>query len=79
MEEKTLCRGKNERTKASFAIGQQFLLDMIEGGFIYIDKTHIIYDLIKQKGYFFLSRPRRFGKKLLVSTMEEIFSAMSIF
>ncbi len=46
---------------------------MIEGDFIYIDKTSYIYDLIKGKAYFLLSRPRRFGKTLLVSTMQEIF------
>ena len=41
---------------------------------MYIDKTGRIYDLIKTKGSrFFLSRPRRFGKTLLVSILEQIF------
>ncbi len=61
------------RHKRPLPIGQQSLPDMIKGDFIYIDKTHLIYDLIKNKNYFFLSRPRRFGKTLLISTMEEIF------
>lgn len=59
--------------KRLLPIGQQSLPDMINGGFIYIDKTQHIYELVKAKGYYFLSRPRRFGKTLLVSTMEEIF------
>jgi len=48
--------------------------DIINGGFLYIDKTQHIYNLVhKAKGAFFLSRPRRFGKSLLVSTLEELF------
>ncbi len=49
--------------------------DMIEGNFLYIDKTKYIYDLFNgYKQYYFLSRPRRFGKSLLVSTLKELFS-----
>ena len=49
--------------------------DMIEGNFLYIDKTKHIYDLFNgYKQYYFLSRPRRFGKSLLVSTLKELFS-----
>jgi Predicted AAA-ATPase len=48
--------------------------DVIRGGFLYIDKTRLIYELVRHpKGIYFLSRPRRFGKSLLVSTLEEIF------
>ncbi|MEM0992974.1 MAG: AAA family ATPase [Bacteroidota bacterium] len=41
--------------------------------FLYVDKTKQIYQLLKGSGLFFLSRPRRFGKTLLVSTLKEIF------
>jgi len=41
-------------------------------GYLYVDKTKEIYDLITQGKRYFLSRPRRFGKSLLVSTLEEI-------
>ncbi|MDR3204542.1 MAG: AAA family ATPase, partial [Deltaproteobacteria bacterium] len=41
-------------------------------GFIYADKTELIYKLIESKQPFFLSRPRRFGKSLLVSTLETL-------
>ncbi|MCP5513347.1 MAG: ATP-binding protein [Leptospiraceae bacterium] len=55
-------------------IGIQTFKDLIEGGYLYIDKTQWIYQLVKNsKGTYFLSRPRRFGKSLLLSTLEEIF------
>ena len=43
--------------------------------FIYIDKTQLIYELVStEDGAYFLSRPRRFGKSLLINTFYEIFS-----
>jgi hypothetical protein len=44
-----------------------------EDGYLYADKTRYIYDLIQEGSYYFLSRPRRFGKSLLVDTMRELF------
>ena len=41
-------------------------------GYLYVDKTEDIYNLIKRGRRYFLSRPRRFGKSLLVSTLKEI-------
>lgn len=41
--------------------------------YIYVDKTEYIYDLITGGRFYFLSRPRRFGKSLLVSTLLELF------
>jgi hypothetical protein len=47
-----------------------------EENFIYVDKTHYIYKLITEGGgYYFLSRPRRFGKSLLISTIGYLFQA----
>ncbi len=47
---------------------------MIKEGYLYVDKTQQIYDLFKGgQRYFFLSRPRRFGKSLLISTLKELF------
>ncbi|MFM7458597.1 MAG: AAA family ATPase, partial [bacterium] len=55
-------------------IGVQTFREMIESKFLYVDKTREIYDLVsKPKAAYFLSRPRRFGKSLLVSTLEAIF------
>ncbi|MGE5343237.1 MAG: AAA family ATPase [Candidatus Omnitrophota bacterium] len=53
----------------------QFFDKLMAGHFIYVDKTDFIAKLINSKlTYYFLSRPRRFGKSLLVSTMKEVFS-----
>ena len=55
-------------------IGIQTFENLIQGNFIYVDKTKLIYDLVKpEQGVHFLSRPRRFGKSLLVSTLSSIF------
>ncbi|HNI26912.1 MAG TPA: AAA family ATPase, partial [Leptospiraceae bacterium] len=55
-------------------IGIQTFRDLIEGNYLYIDKTRSIYGLIKNsKGAYFLPRPRRFGKSLTLSTLEQIF------
>lgn len=42
-------------------------------GFVYVDKTDFIYSLVNRSGFYFLSRPRRFGKSLLLSTLEAYF------
>lgn len=56
------------------SIGIQTFRKLIEGNYLYVDKTKNIYDLVKYPaGAYFLSRPRRFGKSLLISTLEEIF------
>ncbi|MBC7475616.1 MAG: AAA family ATPase, partial [Candidatus Sericytochromatia bacterium] len=56
-------------------LGIQTFRDIIESDNIYVDKTKDIYNLLSNndKNFFFLSRPRRFGKSLLISTLEEIF------
>ncbi len=54
-------------------IGIQTFDKIIEGQYAYVDKTGLIVDLIKTGEYYFLSRPRRFGKSLLISTMQAIF------
>jgi hypothetical protein len=41
--------------------------------FVYVDKTDIAFDLIDRGKYYFLSRPRRFGKSLFLDTLSEIF------
>jgi hypothetical protein len=49
------------------SIGVQTFKKMREGGYVYVDKTAFIYDLAKKGGNNFLSRPRRFGKSLLLN------------
>ncbi len=57
-----------------YPIGIQNFEKIRTGGFVYVDKTAQIYNLASTGQYYFLSRPRRFGKSLLVSTMEAYFS-----
>ena len=48
--------------------------DLINGNYVYVDKTEYIWNMIKSyKGMYFMSRPRRFGKSLTLSTIEAIF------
>ena len=56
-----------------YPIGIQTFAKIIEEGYIYIDKTAFVHQLGSNGGYYFLSRPRRFGKSLLVSTLEAYF------
>ena len=54
-------------------IGIQTIQEIITNGYIYVDKTQFALELIKEGKHYFLSRPRRFGKSLFVSTLKEIF------
>ena len=56
-----------------YPIGIQSFRKIREGGYLYVDKTEIIHRLVTTGHYYFLSRPRRFGKSLLVDTLEELF------
>jgi len=56
-----------------YPIGVQNFTDLRQSEYVYVDKTHLIYRLVSIGKYYFLSRPRRFGKSLLVSTMEAYF------
>ena len=53
-----------------YPIGIQNFESIREGGYIYVDKTDLIHQLATTGKYYILSRPRRFGKSLLVSTMD---------
>ena len=55
------------------SIGISDFKELIEGNYIYVDKTEYIYKLINSGKYYFLSRPRRFGKSLLLSTIRYLF------
>ena len=56
-----------------YPIGIQNFEKIRKDGYFYIDKTALIYKLVKTGSYYFLSRPRRFGKSLLLSTLEAYF------
>lgn len=54
-------------------IGIQSLSELISNGYYYVDKTGFALQLITQGKYYFLSRPRRFGKSLFLDTLKELF------
>lgn len=54
-------------------VGIQSFEDIRNSGYLYVDKTKYIWDLVQMGKVYFLSRPRRFGKSLLISTMEAYF------
>lgn len=53
--------------------GRSSFPDLINEDCIYIDKTELLYQMINTDKFYFLSRPRRFGKSLTISTLKEIF------
>ena len=62
-----------------YPIGIQNFESLRLDGYFYIDKTALIYQLVKSGRYYFLSRPRRFGKSLLISTLEAYFKEKGTF
>ncbi len=55
-------------------LGVQTFEEIIKRNYVYVDKTALIYQLANNNKYIFLSRPRRFGKSLLLSTLEAYFT-----
>ncbi len=60
-------------TRKNLPIGIASFAEIITGNYYYADKTGMLANLIAQGKYYFLSRPRRFGKSLLLDTLKEIF------
>ena len=58
-----------------YPIGIQDFAKLIKEGWVYVDKTALVYQLVSTSSICFLSRPRRFGKSLLISTLEYYFKA----
>ena len=56
-----------------YPVGIQNFESLRKDGYFYVDKTELMYRLVKTGRYYFLSRPRRFGKSLLISTLEAYF------
>ena len=56
-----------------YPIGIQNFEKIRQDGYFYVDKTALMYQMVKTGSYYFLSRPRRFGKSLLISTLEAYF------
>ncbi|MDE6238088.1 MAG: ATP-binding protein [Muribaculaceae bacterium] len=62
-----------EKENVKYPIGEQSFELLIKGGFLYIDKTIYIDKIVNGSKYYFLGRPRRFGKSLFLSTLKSFF------
>ena len=60
-----------------YPIGIQNFEKLRQGGYAYVDKTALIHRMVSSGSYYFLSRPRRFGKSLLISTLQAYFEGKS--
>ena len=60
-------------TMRLYPLGQQDFREIIREGKVYVDKTMFAYNLITTQKYYFLARPRRFGKSLFLSTLDYLF------
>ncbi|MDR3292254.1 MAG: AAA family ATPase [Methanobrevibacter sp.] len=70
MKESEKCYMSSKHTDfKKIMLGKQTFEFLIENNFLYVDKTKDIYDLIKNESVVFLSHPRRFGKSLLLITL----------
>ena len=61
--------------KQALPLGSSNFVSLRQATEIYVDKTSLIYKLTQNKGFYFLIRPRRFGKSLLISTIETLFES----
>ena len=59
--------------RMKYPIGIQDFAQIIQDGYVYVDKTDLVYKLATEGKIYFLSRPRRFGKSLLLSTLKYYF------
>jgi hypothetical protein len=62
-----------ETTEIKYPVGEQDFEKIRKGNYLYVDKTDLVYKLANSVSYAFLSRPRRFGKTLLASTLHYYF------
>ena len=61
------------QTLGRYPVGQSDFVNIRQKGSVYVDKTDLIYQMTHDTDYYFLSRPRRFGKSLMLSTLEAYF------
>ena len=64
---------RDDMTGRRYPVGIQTFSRMIREGMVYVDKTDLVWQLAHYGTFIFLSRPRRFGKSLLTSTLESYF------
>lgn len=64
---------RKNKESMKYPLGVQSFESIRRDGYFYIDKTSLVYQIANDGKYYFLSRPRRFGKSLLISTLEAYF------
>ena len=69
-----ICSANTTRMVKKLPLGLQDFRSIIEGNYKYIDKTTYLYQMATSGKYYFLSRPRRFGKSITIATLHELFS-----
>lgn len=62
-----------EQTMRKYPVGIQTFSEIKREGYLYVDKTDLVYQLANYAKFIFMSRPRRFGKSLLTSTLDSYF------
>lgn len=62
------------KTLKQLPVSLSDITTILSNDFLYVDKTEFVYSMVQYPGKFFLSRPRRFGKSTLLSTINEVFS-----
>lgn len=62
-----------ETKSIDYPLGMQDFAEIRQGNYLYVDKTDFVYKLTSSKKFYFLSRPRRFGKSLFLSTLDYFF------
>lgn len=67
-----------EQLVRKYPVGIQTLAEIIRNGYVYVDKTDLAWQLTHHAKFLFMSRPRRFGKSLLTSTLEFYFRGEKI-
>ena len=67
---KSIAMAVMEQQRRKYPVGIQTFSEIIKGGYIYVDKTDLVWDLSHYAKFIFMSRPRRFGKSLLTSTLD---------
>lgn len=68
-----ICNLKTKKSIMKYPIGIQTFEDIITDQYAYVDKSEMVYRIANQGKFYFISRPRRFGKSLLLSTFESYF------
>ena len=65
-----------EQMMRKYPVGIQTFSEIIREGYLYVDKTDLVWQLAHYAKFIFMSRPRRFGKSLLTSTLESYFKGV---